>query len=307
MQKVKDRKWMSVLKGVFLSFIVIVCLYLFLGQIFLSHEKDNGQKECYEFFDGWVWIQDDGERVEIEIPGRCDVERNEPMVIENVLPDDVLDNQFLFIRSSKQEMKIYVDGELRKEYTTADTRPFGKLSAVAFVFVELNSADAGKTIRIELQTDSAYSGLFNEFYYGDKWEIWSLLFRLHGLELCIGFFMLVLGVATIIISMALRFSYKKGVEMEYLGWGVFLAAIWIISNSVFRQVIFPSISVISDIAFIMVMILPIPFMLYMDSVQNKRYQKLLGIMVSLNLIDAVVCVVLHVTNTIDYPIIWICG
>ena len=94
MQKVKDRKWMSVLKGIFLSFIVIVCMYLFLGQIFLAHEKDNGQKECYEFFDGWVWIQDDGERVEIEIPGRCDVERNEPMVIENVLPDDVLDNQF---------------------------------------------------------------------------------------------------------------------------------------------------------------------------------------------------------------------
>ena len=300
MQKVKDRKWMSVLKGIFLSFIVIVCLYLFLGQIFLSYEKDNGQKDCYEFYDGWVWVQEDGERVEIEIPGRCDVERNEPMVIENVLPDDVLDNQFLFLRSSKQEMKIYVDGELRKEYTTADTRPFGKLSAVTFVFVELNSDDAGKTVRIELQTDSSYSGLLNEMYYGDKWEIWSHMFRLHGLELCIGFFMLVLGVATIIISVALRVSYKKGVEMEYLGWGVFLAAIWIISNSVFRQVIFPSISVISDIAFIMVMILPIPFMLYMDSVQNKRYQKLLGVMVALDLIDAVVCVALHVTNTIDY-------
>ena len=214
MRKVKDGKLMSVLKGVFISFVIITCLYLILGQILLSHEKDNGQKECYDFYDGWVWIQEDGKRVEIEVPGRCDVERNELMVVENVLPDDVLDNQFLCIRSSKQEMQIYVDGELRKEYTTSDTRPFGKVSAVAFVFVELNSEDAGKVIRIEIQTDSSYSGLFNEMYYGDKWEIWSYMFRLHGLEFCIGAFMLVLGIATIIISMALKLSYKKGVEMD---------------------------------------------------------------------------------------------
>ncbi len=300
MVNTKENKLMTILKGVFLSFVGIICLYLILGQIFLSNEKAIGQKEHETFSDGWVWIQEDGSRTEIDIPGKCEVERNELMVVENVLPDDVKDNQYLCIRSSKQELKVYVDGALRHEYSTADTRLFGKVSAVAFVFVELNSDDAGKNIRMEVRTDSSYSGVFHEIYYGEKWEIWSYLFEINGLELCIGIFMLILGIAAIVISVALKISYKKNVEMEFLGWGVFLAAIWILANSVFRQVIFPSVSVISDIAFFMVMLLAIPFMLYLDCVQNGRYRKVYMVMIILNLADTVICTVLHVANIVDF-------
>lgn len=300
MENTQKNQLMSILKGVFLSFVSIVCLYLILGQIFLAHERDIGQKEYDTFSEGWVWIQDDGERIEIEMPGQYDIERNELMRIENVIPDDVKDNQYLCIRSSKHEMKVYVDDELRKEYSTEDTRLFGKVSAVAFVFVELDSSDAGKTIRMELQTDSSYSGVFHEIYYGEKWEIWSHLFELHGLELCIGIFMVILGVVAIIISTALKISYKKNIEMEFLGWGVFLAAIWILANSVFRQVIFPSVSVISDIAFFMVMLLSVPFILYLDCVQKGRYQKIYTVMIILNLVDAVITTVLHVANIVDF-------
>lgn len=300
MGNTQDNKLMSVLKGVFLSFVGVVCLYLILGQVFLSHEKEIGQKDYDTFLDGWMWVKEDGTKTEIDIPGKCDAQRNELMVVENVLPNDVEDNQYLCIRSSKQEMKVYVDGELRKEYTTKDTRLFGKVSAVALIFVELNSEDSAKDIRMEIQTDSSYSGVFHEIYYGEKWEIWSCLFEVHGLELCIGIFMLILGIASIAISVALKISYKKSVEMEYLGWGVFLAAIWILANSVFRQVIFPSISVISDIAFFMVMLLAIPFMLYLDCVQNRRYQKAYNVAIILNLVDTVICTVLHVANIVDF-------
>lgn len=300
MNNTGNNKIMNILKAVFLTFVGIICLYLVLGQIFMSHEKEIGQKEHEDFSKGWVWLHEDGSRTEIEIPGKCDVERNELMVVENILPDNVTDNQYLCIRSSKQEMKIYVDEELRHEYTTKDTRLFGRVSAVAYVFVELKSEDAGKTIRIELQTDSSYSGVFHEMFMGEKWEIWSHLFKSNGLELCIGLFMLVLGIATIIISIAFKIIYKRAVEMEYLAWGVFLAAIWILANSVFRQIIFPSVSVISDIAFFMVMLLSVPFMLYLDCVQKGRYRKAYIVMVSLNLVDTVVCTTLHVANIVDF-------
>lgn len=300
MDNTQDNKLMTILKGIFLSFVGLVCLYLILGQIFLSHEKEIGQKGYDTFSEGWMWVKDDGDRIEIDIPGKCDAKRNELIVVENTLPNDVKDNQYLCIRSSKQEMKVYVDGELRQEYTTEDTRLFGKVSAVAFVFVELNSEDAAKDIRMEIQTDSSYSGVFHEILYGEKWEIWSYMFEKHGLELCIGIFMLILGIASIVVSVALKITYKKYIEMEYLGWGVFLAAIWILANSVFRQVIFPSVSVISDIAFFMVMLLSVPFMLYLDGVQKKRYQKAYNVAVILNLVDTVICTVLHVANIVDF-------
>ena len=300
MDNVKESKLIIILKRLFLIAAIAVCAYLVLGQIYLSdeREKDDGTYRTYS--DGWVWVKEDGTRESIEIPGKLGAERNELIVVENVLPSDVTDNVYLCVRSSKQEMKVYIDGELRQEYTTKDTRLFGKVSAVAWVFIELNSQDAGKEIRMEIQTDSSYTGVFHEIHYGEKWDIWSKFFEGHGVELMIGLLMLVLGIASIVISLALKISYKKEIAMEYLGWGVFLAAIWILANSVFRQVLFPSVSVISDIAFFMVMLLAIPFMLYLNSVQRERYYIAYSVGVAMNLLDAVICTILHVCNIVDF-------
>ena len=300
MDRVKESKAISIIKKIFLFFVFLVCAYFVLGQIMLSYEREEEENNYRTLSDGWIWVKEDGTETEVSIPGKCGASRNEFIVIKNVLPNDVEDNVYLCIRSSKQEMKVYVDDVLRQEYTTEDTRWFGKVSAVAWVFVELDAKDAGKDIRIELQTDSSYSGVFHDIHYGEKWEIWSKFFEQHGTELIIGIFMLILGVASIVISIALKMSYKKNIEMEYLGWAVFLTAIWILANSVFRQVLFPSISVISDIAFFMVMLIAIPFMIYLNSVQNERYWKAYLVAIIVNLLDAVVCTVLHITNTVDF-------
>ena len=170
----------------------------------------------YPFSDGWVWIKDDGTREEIQIPGKCPAERNELIVVENTLPENVDDNLYLCIRSSKQEMNVYIDDALRYTYSTSETRLFGKVSAVAWVFIELNSEDAGKIIRIEEQTDSSYSGVFHDIFYGEKWDVWLYFWEIYGVELLISIFMMILSVATIFISFSLRISYKKNFDIEYL-------------------------------------------------------------------------------------------
>ena len=295
-----ESKSIIILKRIFLVFVGVICLYFVLGQVFLSNEREIGEGEYRTFSEGWMWIKEDGTREEIEIPGKCGAKRNELVVVENVLPEDVQDNIFLCIRSSKQETKIYIDGELRQQYTTEDTRPFGKVSAVAWVFVELTSEDAGKEIRMELQTDSSYTGAFYDIHYGDRWEIWTELFRTDGGGLIIGLLMLVLGILSVVIGSILKVIYKKNIEMEYLAWAIFLTAVWILSNSVFRQLLFPSVSVISDMGFFMLMLIPIPFMLYLNSVQGERYKTVYAWVVGLSLADIVVCTTLHVFNLVDF-------
>lgn len=296
----KEQKLIAILKRIFFVFAIGVCLYFVIGQISLKGELKANDGKCETFSEGWIRIEEDGTGEEIVIPGKCEAERNECIVIENTLPLDVEDNFYLCIRSSKQELKVYVDDELRKEYTTKDTRYFGKVSAVAWIFVELNSMDAGKNVRMEFTTDSSYTGVFHEIYYGDKWDIWANFFERNGLELMIGLLMLVLGIVSIVVSVALKITYKKNITMEYLGWGIFFTAFWILANSVFRQVIFPSVSVVSDMAFFMVMLLAIPFMLYLNGVQGGRYYMAYGVAILANLTDALVCTVLHISNTVDF-------
>ena len=299
-KKENESRTIRILKRIFLVFVFIICLYFVLGQSFLSNEREIGNGEYRTFSDGWIWIKEDGTTQEIQIPGKCGAKRNELVVVKNVLPSDVQDNMYLCIRSSKQETKIYIDDKLRQEYTTKDTRPFGKVSAVAWVFVELTSEDAGKEIRMELQTDSSYTGAFYDIHYGDRWEIWTHFFKEDGVELGMGLIMLILGILSVVIGSILKHIYKKNIEMEYLAWAVFLTSIWILSNSVFRQLLFPSVSVISDMGFFMLMLIPIPFMLYLNGVQRERYKTLYALMVGLNLLDIVFCTSLHIFNVIDF-------
>ncbi len=302
MEKIKENesKMIRIPKRIFLLFVFLICLYFVLGQSLLSNEREIGNGEYRTFSDGWIWIKEDGTTQEIQIPGKCGAKRNELVVVKNVLPRDVQDNMYLCMRSSKQETKIYIDDKLRQEYTTKDTRLFGKVSAVAWVFVELTSEDAGKEIRMELQTNSSYTGMFHDIHYGERWEIWTEFFKSDGVALGIALIMLILGILSVVIGSILKHIYKRNIEMEYLAWAVFLTSIWLLSNSVFRQLLFPSVSVISDMGFFMLMLIPIPFMLYLNCVQRERYKTLYALMLFLNLLDIVFCTSLHIFNVIDF-------
>lgn len=298
-ENVKQSK-MNVIRLIFRILVVAVLSYFLLGEIFLQKETNFGGYDCKEYNDGWYQLKEDGTKIYLDIPCECDAKRNEDVTFENILPKEIKDNVYLCFRSSKQEMSIYIDGVLREEYSTKDTRLFGKTSAVAFVFVELTPDDSGKIITVKTKTDSSYTGILYNVYYGDKTGIWGNFFKQYGIELITGFFMLILGILCIIFSIVLNLYFHKQVQLENLGWGVFLAAIWVITNSMFRQVIFSNISVVGDMTFLMIMLLAIPFMLYMDDIQRQRYHKIYLVGEGIVIVDFFVCTILHITNTVDF-------
>lgn len=82
----------------------------------------------------------------ITIPGKYDVAENETMVLTLQLPETYRE-QNLMIRSSLQDIRFYVDGKLRIEYDTSDTRIVGKNSASQYVFLVRHQRCAGKEVR----------------------------------------------------------------------------------------------------------------------------------------------------------------
>lgn len=291
---------MKYVKWVFAILIVLILGYFIFGEIFLESDITQGEYRCEEYSGEWFWIKEDGSKTVIEIPGKYKIKRNELMTVETVLPEEIPHNSYLCFRSAKQEMKIYVDGNLRRQYSTKDTRLFGRISAVAYVFMELVPEDAGKTLTLEVQTDSSYSGMFYTVYYGNRIGVWNYFFRQYGVEVIVAFFALILGIVSIAAGTILRVYYHKEIVLEYLGWGVFIAAIWLISNSIFRQLISPNLSVINDMAFLALMILPLPLTIYMNGIQKQHYQKLYEIACNIVIIDFVICTFLHATKLVDY-------
>lgn len=299
-------KGMRGLQVVFGVVVFCVFVYFFLGEILLPKEG-NVYGDKYRVFEAqWYEVSRDGTRTPIEVPGECHVARGELAVIEALIPDTVNDRDYLCFRGSQQDMKIYIDGELHAEYSTEGTRLFGKTSASAYVFVEINSEDAGKIIRVETISDSRYSGLVNVIYIGERMSIWSEFIGANGLELVVAVFMIVLGIISIAASILLRVFYDKNIMLEYLGWGIVLAAIWIVSESKLRQLFFPNTTIIASMAFIVIMVLPLPFLIYMNSIQNKRYQPAYMLVAIATVINLIVSTVLQVLNIKDFmeTMIW---
>ena len=253
-----------------------------------------------EYTGEWERVLADGSTVKQEVPGKCNAKRGEEIVVRTTLPSDIYEDTYLCFRSGKQDMEFYVDDELHMEYNTKTTRFTGKYSPVAFVFVKIGPRDAGKILTVKSQTGSSYSGIFYNVYRGEMMAIWKYFFEQFGSETVIAFALFVLSLFCIIGGWILLLFYRTRTILTHISWGIFLASIWIIVNSVFRQLIYNNMSVVNDMAFYMIMLMPVPFLMYIDEIQNKRYAHIYRALEIIAETDFVICTVLHLTKIVDF-------
>lgn len=274
-----------------------VCVLQFFGPT----EHNNSKTEEALLYQGeFVWEKTDGSREMIEVPGKYEVPAKTTMTIITQLPENYTESM-LAIRSSLQSVRFYVDGELRAEYDTSEERVVGKNSASCYVFCPTSAEDAGKEVRIELQTNTnKYSGVVNAVYCGNAVEIWEYLFRTYGLETIIAFFLLFAGIVTIIFGFSLGIAYQTKFDMEYLGWCVFVAAVWMLGESKMRQLFVPNPSALSALCFVMIMLSPIAIGYYMDTLLKGRYRKIFGVVENIAFLNLLICSVLHILGIVDY-------
>lgn len=293
-------KRQKIINVIFSVLVFAVFGYFILGECLLPPDGLDDTYICDEYSGEWERVTADGAREPVQIPGKCEAARNEVVVLETKLPMDIEQGRYLCFRSAKQDMKFYIDGKFRQEYSTKESRLFGRMSAVAYVFLEIGEEDAGKILRVETQTDSSYAGIFYDVYYGNPMGVWSHLFKQFGLELVVAFVMLILSMIAIVGSMLLRFCYHRKVPLEYLGWGILVAAVWLIVNSAFRQLIFPNLSIVNDMAFLMVMLLSLPYLLYMNAIQEGRYGCAYQVMEEIVIFNYFLCSGLHMSGVCDF-------
>ena len=278
-----------------------ILVWFLILQAFGTNERDINEVSGMPVYHGsFTWQKSDGSSEKITVPGRYSVSPEDTMIITSTLPEDYNSNT-LAVRSSLQSVRFYINGKLRSEYDTKDTRLAGKNSASRYVFCKTSDADAGKELRIELRTNTKqYSGVVNTVYCGDKIDIWEFLFTQYGMETIIAFFLLFASVITIIFSIMLGFIYHTKFDMEYLGWCMLMGSIWMLGESKFRQLLVPHSSALATLCFIILMLSPLPVLFYADQVQHRKYRRLYLPIGWLAIFNFVISTILHLTGIADY-------
>ena len=117
------------IRVIFYAIITVIFVGFFCAENWYPSERDKGTDRGSLIYEGTlIWEKPDGTQEEITAPGDYEVEPGQTMVVTTILPIDYAETA-IEIRASQQSVRIYIDGELRNQYDTMNTRPFGSNSA----------------------------------------------------------------------------------------------------------------------------------------------------------------------------------
>ena len=279
--------------------MVFSFLFLIFGEIFMEPENESEDSTFAVFQADWVQVMPDGSEEAVTIPGNCQAEYGEWITIKTRLPEH-LGNSHFCIRSMQQDIRVFVDGELRKEYSTLDTQPFGTTSTMTYVFFPVYEQDAGKEIRIETMSDSFYSGYISEIYTGEEADITAHFYGQYAPSAIVAALMLLISLAVLGACVFVRICYKRSVELLHLGNVVLIASTWLIVESKLRQFFFPNSTVAMLTGFLMIAILPYPFLAYVNRIQKGRYERAYMIIAVATAVNFVVTLILQLLHIRDF-------
>lgn len=256
--------------------IVVFLLLLFgvIGQFIFPDERDVLNTNCRLFETTWEQLLENGEKVPVKVPGKIRTDFGEVITLTTTLPDEIAQGECLCFRPIWQDVTIYVDGELRVDYSTKNSRPFGINSPMRYLFVELSEADAGKELSYQFSSNSKYAGDIRVSYIGDRLSIWLYLLEDSGVQMLIAIFLFLMSLFCIIVCGILKLVYRKALPLNQLAWTIFFCAFWMLSEISFRQILIKNISILSCFAYWSLMLIPIPLLLFINEIQNDRYRKI---------------------------------
>ena len=254
--------------------VFLVFAFILIGEIVLPTEKDPTQTNFQVYSGEWHRIMDNGERIPSNFPEKVQAEKGEAVRYVTTLPAGIHYGDKICFRAIWQDVNIYIDGELRESYTTTNSRPFGINSAFRYVFADLQEADSGKELIYEFSSYSKYAGRTYDCYLGDEAGIWGHVVKGTIAKFVIAVFLLLLSVCCIIVCSILKMWYRKNLVLNQLAWAVLLCAGWMLSEVEFRQTILNNISVVTNLTYWSLMLIPIPLLSYINEIQKRRYQKL---------------------------------
>lgn len=298
--KISFEKSIKVLKIFFSIATFAILFYMVVTQLVMPDEREDSPTKCRVFETEWQRVLENGEKIPVEIPAKLDVRWGEVVTLTTTLPENIVDGECLCFHAIWQDVRVYIDGELRLDYNTDKIRPFGKNSSTRYLFVEVGASDRGKEMSYEFSSESKYAGNVNECYIGNRASIWAYLAEAYGMRTAIAVLLILVSTFCIAVCFVMKHVYKRELELKYLAWTIFFCALWMLSESVFRQIVVPSISSLANLAYWSLMIIPLPLLLYINEIQKNRYRKLYVVLMTCCAMMFVIFSVLQLTELVQF-------
>ena len=289
----------SVLKACVCVCALITAAVFIYGQFFVKNESLYAN-EAVPYDALWSYTSPKGVTDTYKTGDSIDVRGIDEIRLTTTLPETIPDGSCLFLMTSKN-LNAYVDGELRNSYMISDS-PFGKNVKGMWVSVTLRSKDTGKTLTIIREKTESDSFHISEVYLGNRLGFAMNLIHDNIFILFLGFAIITFGIVITIICLVFRIKGRQEFPLWYLSIGVLSGAFWLLLDNFTYPLFFQNYFIDGITEFLVIMLVPFPFVSYVNSLTEKRYIKSYNVMCLLSTVSFAVISSLHFLGIADFNV-----
>lgn len=281
--------------GILAVTVMIVAVALFSSNT--KGEAAIGFFESSRFNEGWI-LEKDGKAEAITLPASVDAQKGDLLIIRNTLPADISDKSSLMVRASMEELFIYINGELREQYTSDNIFTKAYYLPSAYVVTELSEQDSGTEVAVHIRVKKR--GTLNEILISPGNNVWFGILK-NNIEVnAFSLIVLILGIILIIASSIMKYFINDYRASFFLGLLMTDISIWVFSESNIRQIIFARPSLSGYFAYFSVEVLAVFCLLFFDEVQHRKYHDRYVVIEAFICLQMVINTILNFTGIAEF-------
>lgn len=279
-------------------FILFTTTIFVIGQFFIKN-PEVFDYYCDKYTEKWTYEASNGKSSTAVAPFSIDIDLGDTAYISTTLPDTLNYDSYMFIRSGRSFI-VYVDGVERATFDFTDTGLPGRNVKSLWVSIPLGTEDCGKTLTIYRYDDNVQNSNFHAVYIGNSLGFLAKIVKDHIFMFTMAIALVVFCSILTIICLLYKIIERKSISLLYLSLGILAASWWIIIDSAVYQFLFRNYYVDGTTEYLLVMLLPFPFVYYLDLTQKRRYTKFYNAINIYQIIIFACVAALHFTDILDF-------
>ncbi|MCR4903763.1 MAG: response regulator [Butyrivibrio sp.] len=270
----------SLIMAVYCLIIVIILVFALFSYTTPYPKYGFSSNDYMEWTKGWQ-IVENGVGTDISVPYRVSDATNKIIEFQNTVPDNVFLYRAMFIKSTHQNITVYIDDSVVYSYTYNTTQSINEgFAPTIWLRVAIPGDYTGSKIRIVIETlQDDGSPTLGTVYLGNSIAIFYRLIRLDLLPVAMAAILILFGfilmVAAVFVRVRNRVQKKEKGDngVLYVALSAFFSGLWLVSQSSARQLLFQNILFIRNMEFFSIMMIPVPAILSLDVTEEGKDHK----------------------------------
>lgn len=251
-------------------------------------------------YDGdWVYEDEQGNQTVFKMPYDLKLQPGQKIIVKTTLPEDINDGDYICFSTGK-DFRVLIDDEEIFSFEASTSKMPGKIVKAVYFPVRLCKDYAGRTLTLVKGEKGDSNGNMHACYIGGLLGVMREVADGRAIQFLGAILLSIASIVTAAVFLYISFNNRKVMPLIYLAQGVTIISLWIMFDSFVFQLMFDNYFVDGVLAYMLVMLMPIPFVYYFNNVQNYRHYKAYMCINIMAIANYAVLTVLHMAGIHSY-------